>query len=302
MSMPGQERLIRLAFGQLKYEGIVKTFFYAIIAIFLGCSQSFAQNATSIQGVPVAAPPSGMPGPGYQPCPNCASMDGLSLTYRTAPGGSDKLMFGPPAVAGGPSNWPPDSNPAHLNKALPGYTWTWIDTDPTYCSTPPLPGPYCFFRSGFTAYPNGGYWNLRDGIATIDGLSNVEYDIAVYVGTYLEPHTGYWAQPDMYNGGPLQDHYQYVGGGGGGCPGPTHSPCQIKFSAHLIYCGANGGTGGNPIGIGPIACEIRVAIYPKTADNSAVLLGLIAPDPVSHQGGVPMFHASGYYLEQQRGL
>jgi hypothetical protein len=98
------------------------------------------------------------------------------------------------------------------------------------------------------------------------------------------------SNPDMINGGPLQDHYQVVGGGGGACTGPSNVPCQIHFSAHLIYA------------TGIQACEIRVAVYPKSTLNANAILGVIGPDPVTHQGGVTAGYVSNFYLEQERGL
>jgi hypothetical protein len=256
---------------------------------------AIAQDATSIQGTPIVAPPVGFPAPGFQPCPNCSSLDGLSLSYSSgANSGSGGYVINVPHISGGPSS-------INENHQLIGNQWNWLDWGPLGCSGPPLP-VYCYFRtSGFVAYPNGGVWNLRDGILTVAGESNVEYDIQVYVGTYQEPHTGFWLQPDMLNGGPLQDHYQLVGGGGGTCAGPRDTPCQIKFSAHLIYCPANP-TGSIPGATGPQACEIRVAVYPKTTSADVWALGLIGPDSGTHQGGVRFGYVSNYYLEQARGL
>lgn len=248
-----------------------------------------AQNATSLQGMPIVTPPASYPPTTYQPCPNCAPLDGLGPVFNSALGG---YVLDVPHVSGGWSSF-------NTIISLVNNQWNWLDTPADGCSTPPLPGPYCFFRGGLAAYPNGGFWNLTDGVLTVAGPSGTIYYVNVYVGTNVEPHTGYWLQPDMINGGADQTHYQRVGGGSRQCDGPDNSMCQINFSGHLIFCGANG-----PTGIGPQACEIRVAVYPATSRPTAItaLMGSIPPYGPTGQGGVQAGFATYFYLSQERGL
>lgn len=277
-------------------------------AIFLS-SSALAQNATSIQGVPILAPPAGQPSPAYQPCPNCAPLDGLVPTYQSAAnGGLGAFVLNVPHIAGGPSALTAITSILPLNISLVGNQWNFIDTTPTLCTAPPLPGPYCYFRGGLASYPNGGYWNVTDGIATFAGKSGTIYYVGVFVGTYQEPHTGFTIQPDMINGGPAQNQYQYVGGGVGQATGPDNTIFQVHFSAHLIYCGANGAS--NSGSIGPVACEIRVAVFPQTPGGAFnAMLGAAGTPPapgsvgsLPASGGMPAGYASHYYTGQERGL
>lgn len=282
--------------------------FLCLVFSFFFCASALAADATSIVGVPINPPPVGYPNPTYQPCPNCSSLTGLVPIYRAEiNGGAGGFQLNVPQIAGGPSAMTAMPGlPVILS--IPGNQWTFLDTAPTLCVQPPLPGPYCYFRGGMAAYPNGGYWNLRDGIITISGHSGTRYDVGVFVGTYQEPATGFAIQPDMINGGPSQDKYQYIGGGTKTCVGPDWSLCQIHFSAHLIYCGANGASDSGSIG--PRACEIRVAIYPYSAANDNAVMGAGAGAGTPLPGsvgplpgpGTPQGYTTNYYLEQARGL
>lgn len=264
---------------------------FSVLAIFFLTTGSFAQNATSIQGTAIVPPSVGVPAPGYTGCPNCASQDGLTLSYSSSANG---YIISDPHISGGQSA-------LTVNLPLLGNAWTFLDTAPIYSTAAPLP-PYCCFRGGLVGYPNSGYWNL-DGTLTVAGPSGIEYDILVYVGGHQEPHTGV-LQPDMITGGPSQNAYYMVGGGSGSCAGPSYQPCQIKFSAFLIFCGA----------LGVAACEIRVAVYPKSAGPSIAALGWVGPlgggpsapplaaGPIQANAGVPQGYVSYFYLRKERGL
>jgi hypothetical protein len=146
----------------------LKSLITAVALSFAIVGSALGADATSIEGTPIIAPPTGFPNPTYQGCPNCASLDGLVPMYKSSQNGYVITM---PQIAGGPSA-------LTANQALIGNQWNWLDDAPNHCTAPPLP-PYCYFRGGMVAYPNGGYWNLRDGVATFAGQSGVEYDILI---------------------------------------------------------------------------------------------------------------------------
>lgn len=282
---------------------------YALALLYIVFSTSvYAADATSIAGVPINSPPAGYPNPTYQPCPNCASLTGLVPIYRAEiNGGAGGFQLNVPQIAGGPSALTAIPGVLPVNIALTNNKWNFIDSAPLLCSGPPLP-VYCYFRGGLVAYPNGGYWNLRDGIATFAGKSGTIYDVGVFVGAYQEPATGFAIQPNMINGGPLQDHYQYVGGGSTQCAGPDNYICQVHFSANLIYCGANGASDSGSVG--PVACEIRVAVFPHSPTGAFnAILGVVGSPPgpgsvgpLPINGGTPQGYVTNFYLEQERGL
>src|SRR6267142_5591727 len=150
-----------------------------------------AQDATSLQGTQIITPPANYPNANFQPCPNCAPLDGLSPVYHFNNNG---FVFDVPHIAAGWSSW-------NTTAALVGNQWNWMDGPPTSCYQPPGQANYCFFRQGLVGYPNGGFWELTDGMLTFSTPSGTQIDIVVYMGTNAEPHTGYWLQPDMINGG-----------------------------------------------------------------------------------------------------
>lgn len=185
----------------------MKTLFALTLFVCLLAGTVSAQDATSIHGIPIEAPPVDLFLPEPMPSGDTADDIGLFLDPET-----QRIVFKKTEIAMGPS--------------------TLDHNIPLECGVPRMiataPGEWGM-RFGMAAYIPRGVWNLYGKVA-IAGPSYAVYNVEVRQG-----HTE-GGQPGI-----ATENAQVVGGGIQSWAGPAHLPFSIPLTAHMIqYYGPYG--------------------------------------------------------------
>src|SRR5262249_11622008 len=223
-------------------------------------SRAYAQNATSLWGVPIEQPPAGVFAPSAPPADE--SPDGIGLFFDSTTG---TLRWKQAHISHGPSAL------AH-NTPLAGRQWNSLAGSVDYASGG--------FRTELVGYPDPGVWELN-GTVVVAGPTNVEYNILVTIGTTMDQ--------DPRRSGLITGNPVIVGGGVQTWTGQANMPFAIPVAAQDIHCNTQRGN----------ECEVIVWIYPKADGLVSSALAVIGPDWTGG-GGLPEFFVTSFTMRRGR--